>query len=174
VVSAELTKTRAQSIMAAPWVTGRARGVNVGGGRPDASTTRWASGGSCRQAGGSRKRASGAGRSRGSPRQMAGPTGSRLECRESSGHRIKPESNVDQITPKKWAVGPVQQLAWDRTGERSGSVRVPDRAGNDSVHGASGRASCSQRHRSVRRTVPALHETMARKRSIRHLLLWSI
>jgi hypothetical protein len=59
---------------------------------------------------------------------MVGPTGSRLECRESSGHRIKPESNVEQITPKKWAVGPVQQLAWDRTGERSGFVHVPDRA----------------------------------------------
>jgi hypothetical protein len=35
---------------------------------------------------------------------MVGPTGSRLECRELSGHRIKPESNVDQITPKNGRV----------------------------------------------------------------------
>jgi hypothetical protein len=33
---------------------------------------------------------------------MVGPTGSRLECRESSGHRIKPDSNVDEITPESW------------------------------------------------------------------------
>jgi hypothetical protein len=108
--------------------------------------TRWAPGGSCRQAGGSRKRASGAGRSRGSPRQMVGPPGSRLECRESSGHRIKPESNVDQITPKNGRVarssnspGTERVSAWVRPRAGPSRERV--------CHGGSGRASCSTMQR---------------------------
>jgi hypothetical protein len=50
-----LTQTRAQPFSTAPWVTGRARGVNVGGGRPAVSTTRQAPGGSYREDGSAQK-----------------------------------------------------------------------------------------------------------------------
>jgi hypothetical protein len=93
-------------LLTAPWITDRARGREMGGrlllqrgghpgvpaGRPAEAKREpqgfWLNG------------------PRGSPRQMVGRPGSRLECRESSGHRIKPESNVDEITPENRRDGP--------------------------------------------------------------------
>jgi hypothetical protein len=54
---------------------------------------------------------------RGSPRQMVGPTGSRLECRESSGPNQAGLQCRWDNAGKLAECGPVQQPAWDGTGE---------------------------------------------------------